>query len=32
MNSIYNILYKNYSIKEEINKLLERPFSDENKI
>ena len=32
MSSIYNILYKNYSIKVEINKLLARPFSDENKI
>jgi|TARA_B110000438_G_scaffold218830_1_gene211728 glycerol-3-phosphate dehydrogenase (NAD(P)+) len=32
MNSIYNILYNNYPIKEEINKLLARPFSDENKI
>jgi glycerol-3-phosphate dehydrogenase (NAD(P)+) len=29
MKSIYNILYKNYSIKNEINNLLERPITDE---
>ena len=29
MNSIYNILYNEYSIKDEINKLLERPVADE---
>jgi len=27
--SIYNILYNNYSIKDEINNLLERPAADE---
>jgi glycerol-3-phosphate dehydrogenase (NAD(P)+) len=31
MKSIYNILYKNFSIKDEINKLLERPITDEFK-
>lgn len=29
MKSIYNILYKEYSIKDEINNLLERPVTDE---
>ena len=29
MKSIYNILYNNYSIKNEINELLERPIADE---
>ena len=29
MKSIYNILYKEYSIKDEINNLLERPITDE---
>ena len=29
MKSIYNILYNNYSIKNEINKLLDRPIADE---
>jgi glycerol-3-phosphate dehydrogenase (NAD(P)+) len=29
MNSIYNILYNEYSIKDEINNLLERPITDE---
>ena len=29
MKSIYDILYNNYSIKEEINNLLERPITDE---
>ena len=27
--SIYNILYNKYAIKDEINKLLERPITDE---
>jgi len=31
MNSIYNILYNNYSIKDEIRILLERPITDEIK-
>ena len=31
MKSIYNILYKEYSIKEEINNLLTRPITDEFK-
>lgn len=29
MKSVYNILYNNYSIKDEINKLLQRPNIDE---
>ena len=29
MKSIYNILYNNYSIEEELNKLLGRPITDE---
>ena len=29
MKSIYNILYNNYSIEDEITKLLERPITDE---
>ena len=29
MKSIYNILYNEYSIKNEINNLLERPITDE---
>lgn len=29
MKSIYNILYNNYSIKDEITNLLERPITDE---
>jgi len=29
MKSIYNILYNKYSIKDEINNLLERPITDE---
>ena len=29
MKAIYNILYKEYSIKNEINNLLERPIADE---
>ena len=29
MKSIYNILYNEYSIKDEINNLLERPITDE---
>jgi len=29
MKSIYNILYNGYSIKDEINNLLERPITDE---
>ena len=29
MNSIYNILYNNFSIKDEINNLLQRPITDE---
>ena len=29
MKSIYNILYNNYSIKNEITNLLERPITDE---
>ena len=29
MNSIYKILYKNISIKDEINNLLERPITNE---
>ena len=29
MKSIYNILYNEYSIKDEINNLLERPTTDE---
>ena len=28
-SSIYNILYNKYAIKDEINKLLERPITDE---
>jgi len=31
MKSIYNILYNNFSIDDEINKLLERPIVDEFK-
>ena len=31
MNSMYNILYNNYSIKDEIRILLERPITDEIK-
>ena len=31
LNSIYNILYNKYSIKDEINNLLERPIKDEFK-
>ena len=30
MNSIYNILYNNLSIKDEIKELLERPIKDES--
>ena len=29
MKSIYNILYNEYSITDEINNLLERPITDE---
>ena len=31
MQSVYNILYNSYSIKEEITNLLERPITDEFK-
>ena len=30
MNSVYNILYNNLSIKDEIKELLERPIKDES--
>ncbi len=30
MNSIYNILYNNFAIADEINKLLERPIKNES--